>query len=143
MNFEISDLPKSLQAQARAKLGLIDKKPVEATPRTNKYNATPTTRQGIKFSSKSEAKRFDDLKLLEQSGEIQNLELQPSFQIIKSQTHSGKKYRGAKYTADFKYIENGKVVIEEFKGFRDKTYILRLKMFLEKHPDIIFKETKS
>lgn len=107
----------------------------------NKYKNIYCTVDNIWFPSIGEANRYRDLKLLERAGEIKDLKRQPKFQIIKPFEHSGIKYRGAKYTADFQYTENGKTVVEEFKGFRDKTYVLRLKMFLTEHPEIQFKET--
>ena len=49
---------------------------------TNKYKNKKTTINGIKFDSKLEAKRFTELKLLEKSGLIEDLKLQPSFELI-------------------------------------------------------------
>ena len=109
----------------------------------SKYNSKKTEIDGIEFASKGESKRYEKLKDLEQSGLIQDLTLQPSFELIKPFTHSGKKYRGAKYTADFRYLENGEVVIEEFKGFRTQAYILRVKLFLSLYKNITFKEVKK
>ena len=48
----------------------------------NKYKAVKTTIDGITFDSKREAKRYTELKLLEKSGMITHLELQPKYDII-------------------------------------------------------------
>ncbi|MDD3747626.1 MAG: DUF1064 domain-containing protein, partial [Anaerostipes sp.] len=45
--------------------------------RYSKYGARKTVIDGITFDSKREAKRYQELKLLEQAGEISYLELQP------------------------------------------------------------------
>ena len=43
-----------------------------------KYHNKKTIVQGITFDSKLEAKRFQELKLLERAREIEDLQLQPS-----------------------------------------------------------------
>ena len=48
-----------------------------------KYNAKRTTVDGITFASKLEAERFQQLRLLEMSGQISGLMLQVEFQILK------------------------------------------------------------
>lgn len=100
-----------------------------------KYFAKSCELDGIKFASKKEAARYAELKLLEQVGEIKNLELQPSFEIIPKQKHQGKAIRAAKYTADFKYEEKGEKIVEEVKGFVTVDYVLRKKLFILNYGD--------
>ena len=64
----------------------------------HKYRAVKTTVDGITFDSKKEAKRYTELKLLEKSGMITHLELQPTYQI----TVNGVDI--CKYKADFRYF---------------------------------------
>ena len=64
----------------------------------SKYKAVKTTIDGITFDSKREAKRYTELKVLEKSGMITHLELQPEYQI----TINGAKI--CKYKADFRYF---------------------------------------
>lgn len=45
----------------------------------NKYSNKITLVDGIKFDSKAEAKRYKELKLMEQAGLIKSLVLQPKF----------------------------------------------------------------
>ena len=48
------------------------------------------------------------------------------------------------YTADFKYIKNGEIWVEELKSkFTSKLtdYRIRIKLFLYKYPDVNFIET--
>lgn len=97
---------------------------------------------GIKFQSRKEANRYCELKLLERSGKIKNLELQKTFELIPTQrepetmTKTGKVRQGkvieqsVKYVADFVYTENGKTVVEDTKGFRTKDYIIKRKLML-------------
>ena len=48
----------------------------------NKYRNIKTEVDGIKFDSKREAQRYQELKLLEKGGVISNLELQPKFELL-------------------------------------------------------------
>ncbi len=45
---------------------------------------------GIRFDSMKEGRRYNELKLLERGGEIQNLELQPRFVLQESFKRDGK-----------------------------------------------------
>lgn len=88
----------------------------------SKYQAVKTVVDGIKFDSKKEAARYVDLKLLERGGVIEDLTLQPRFDFA---------CNGVKicfYKADFRYFENGKVIIEDVKGFKTPMYNLKKKM---------------
>lgn len=60
------------------------------------------------FASKTEAIRAGELHLLERAGEISDLEYQPKFLLSKTPKVT--------YTADFRYLENGKVIVEDCKG---------------------------
>ncbi|WP_416330616.1 DUF1064 domain-containing protein, partial [[Clostridium] innocuum] len=51
-------------------------------PKKSKYGAVKTEVDGIKFDSKHEALRYQELRLLEQAGEITNLRLQVPFELI-------------------------------------------------------------
>lgn len=91
-------------------------------------NAKKTQVDGILFDSKAEAKRYCELKWLQQSGEIQKLELQPRFEFIINGTKCGH------YTADFRYIENGQSVVEEVKGREAKDFRLRWRITQAMYP---------
>jgi len=88
----------------------------------SKYNAVKSVVDGIKFDSKKEARRYSQLKLMEKSGVISELSLQPRFDLIVN----GKKC--GFYKADFRYIENGKEVIEDVKGMLTPVYRLKKKL---------------
>lgn len=122
----------------------------------NKYGNKKVTVDGIEFDSRKEAKRYCELKLLERAGEISGLELQKEFELVPAQYENvsreeyikskGKKTRGkcieraVEYKADFVYIENGIIVVEDTKGMRTKDYIIKRKLMLWVH-GIKIKET--
>lgn len=112
--------------------------------RTNKYHSKKTTVDGIRFDSKKEAKRYQDLKMLEDLGIISSLRLQVPFELIPSQFETvtdakGRKKkrcveRSVKYKADFVYIDSdGNQVVEDTKSQKTKTkdYIIKRKLMLQ------------
>ena len=95
------------------------------------------------FDSKKEYKRYNELLLLQKSGQIQDLQTQVKFVLIPSQyevigvTRSGKEIRRCierecSYIADFVYTMNGEMVVEDTKGFKTKDYIIKRKLMLQK-----------
>ena len=108
----------------------------------NKFRAVKTVVDGVKFDSKGEARRFCDLKIMERVGEISDLSLQPEFVLQEAFTDSsGVKHREIKYRADFKYLEGGKWVIEDFKGVQTVEFRLKKKLFLKRYPEFVFRVT--
>lgn len=105
-----------------------------------KYNNKKITVDGIIFDSKAEARRYRELLLLIKSGQITELELQPEYLLQKPFKHNGKSYRAIKYTPDFRYIKDGKIIVEEVKGFADTAYKIRKKLFLFLNQDLVFHE---
>lgn len=94
----------------------------------NKYRAVPTVIDGIRFASKAEARRYGELKLLERGGKIKHIEMQMRFPLDVSYKFGGEKTIGH-YVADFYYLQNGKEVIEDVKGFRTPLYKWKKKHF--------------
>lgn len=71
------------------------------------------------------------------NGTINDLVLQKPFELIPKQ----KGERAVKYMADFYYTTpDGKIVVEDTKGFRTKDYIIKRKLFKLRYPDITFIE---
>jgi hypothetical protein len=102
----------------------------------SKYRAVPTVIHGVRFASKAEARRYQELLLLGMAGEIRNLELQPRFPL-----HVGGVKVGD-YVADFRYEEKRNVmcfegvgpiyykwfdVVEDVKGVRTPVYRMKKK----------------
>lgn len=115
----------------------------------NKYRNKKTVVDGITFDSRKEAKRYNELKLLQMGKIISGLELQKSFELIPAQyeeveTVTPKKQikkikkrlieRPVNYIADFCYRDdNGNYIVEDTKGKRTKEYIIKRKLMLYIH----------
>lgn len=97
---------------------------------SHKYNAIPTTVDGIRFASKREARRYLELKLLQKAGQISDLKLQPRFPLMAASTTGT--VAGAlrelpvigHYVADFAYVDErtGQRIIEDVKGVKTAMY---------------------
>jgi len=100
-----------------------------------KYRNIPTPRQvgnvTVTFSSKKEANRYDELLLMLNAGEIKKLKIQPQFTLQEAFTQpDGKKISAIRYTADFSYIQDGKLVIEDVKSTATKSTDYKIKKVL-------------
>lgn len=93
----------------------------------SKYNAQKETVDGITFASKKEARRYRQLLLMERANAIQDLKLQITFPLVKKSAYG----REIKYIADFVYYENGKLVVEDTKGYRTDVYKLKKRLMAE------------
>lgn len=100
----------------------------------HKYHAKATEVDGIRFQSQREARRYGELKLLQQVGRIRDLRLQPAYPL-----HIVKLYRNgwpieiatvSTYIGDFEYTDcqSGEIVTEDAKGFKTETYRLKRKL---------------
>ena len=86
------------------------------------------------YASKREARRAQELKLLERIGDISELREQVPFELLPSMSRAdGSKERSTKYIADFVYEENGAQIVEDCKGCKTDVYILKRKMMLFLH----------
>jgi len=93
------------------------------------------------YDSKKENARANELKLLERAGHISKLCEQVTFELQPSFKCDGKAERAIKYIADFVYQKDGKLVVEDVKGFKTDVYKIKRKMLLFKYSDITFIET--
>lgn len=107
----------------------------------NKYKAKKAVIDGIVFDSRKEAKRYTELKKLEEMGSIRNLSLQvqfelvPSFEIIID--GKKRKRRPITYVADFVYYKGNEKVIEDVKGLRTPVYKIKKKLFEYRYHETI------
>jgi dsDNA-binding SOS-regulon protein len=90
-----------------------------------KYKNIRTETDGITFDSKAEARRYDELKLLLQSGDIIGFNRQPSF-VLDNQ--------GTRYRPDFIVADKNGVWVEDVKGVETPVFKLKRKMWTEKYP---------
>lgn len=116
-----------------------------------KYGNKKVEIDGIEFDSKKEARRYWELKLLQRAGKISDLQLQREFELIPAQYETyprygktGKRLQDGKrcieksctYKADFCYMQDGKLVVEDVKGYRDPAsagyakFIIKRKLLL-------------
>lgn len=96
----------------------------------NKYGARKLTApDGQVFDSVKEYHRWGCLRLLERAGEIKDLKRQVKFELIPKQEGE----RACNYIADFTYMENGKLVVEDCKGFKTDVYKIKKKLMLMEH----------
>lgn len=93
-----------------------------------KYRNVPTVVDGVSFASKAEARRWGELRLLERAGEIADLQVQPSFDLIVNGV------KVCRYVADFGYLEvNGPRIVEDVKSpatAANPVYRLKKKLLL-------------
>jgi hypothetical protein len=100
-----------------------------------KYRNKPTTVDGIRFASMKEARRWDELKLLERAGEIADLKRQQPFAL---------KVNGrliCTYVADavFRDVKTGETVIEDVKSpitRKNPTYRIKAKLMAALHGEV-------
>lgn len=102
----------------------------------NKYGAEPTQcSQGHKHASKREAKRCDELHLLQRAGAISDLEIEPTFKfVIEGKPLLMGNRQQARYRPDFIYVENGRYVAEDVKGVEVRDFPLRAALFRNLFP---------
>jgi hypothetical protein len=99
--------------------------------KTQKYHAEPQKTADGYFASKAELKRWRELCLMQQCGDIRDLVRQPSFPLW-TMSLAGQRVpvmigaRKAKYIADFSYHEReGHFVVEDVKGVDTPTSKLK------------------
>jgi len=105
--------------------------------KSNKFKAKKVRLDGYVFDSKKEAAYYQKLKLRLKAGEITDLEIKPIYEL---RGYGGKKI--CKMIPDFRYRENGILIIDEVKSKITITPVYRLKkkLLLDNHPNIIFRE---
>lgn len=116
MGIDVKDLPPAYQAQALRKWADAERKkgrgaaPSPAAPQKGgKFHNRKDERDAasgavLRFDSRKEARRFDELSAMLQAGEIRELKLQPSFTRREAYTTvEGVRVRAIRYQADFAY----------------------------------------
>lgn len=104
----------------------------------SKYNARRTACQhGHSHASAREARRCHELHLLFRAGQIDALVVEPTYELhVGGQAIVMGNGHRAKYRPDFTYLENGKVVAEDVKGFIVRDFPLRAAIFRHCYPEI-------
>lgn len=107
--------------------------------RGNKYSAKQTAcRAGHAHPSKKEARRCNDLHLLQNAGEISDLEIGRRFFFeVNGRPLLHDNGRRAVYTPDFVYRQRGgQLTAEDSKGMRVRDWPLRKALFRACYPHI-------
>lgn len=115
----------------------------------SKYgNIKRRTADGILHDSTKEARRWNELKLLERAGHITGLQRQVKYILVPKQEvayerispKTGKRLKDGvrtleqecAYVADFVYqdAKSGELIVEDTKGVKTKEYIIKRKLML-------------
>lgn len=89
-----------------------------------KFRNQPVELDGHRFASKAEARRYQELKLMERAGEIAELQLQPRFKLMVGEHHV------CTYVGDFHYLDvkAGVYKTEDVKGFQTDAFRIKAKL---------------
>lgn len=91
----------------------------------HKFGAIRTEIDGIKFDSKKEAKRYQELLFLQKTGEVLFFLRQTPFHLP----------GGTKYLCDFVvFWKNGDITFEDVKGMKTPMYSLKKKQVEALYP---------
>jgi hypothetical protein len=119
--------------------------PAVKPAKPSKYRNTKCEHNGIKFDSQLERSHWFHLIQQQAAGLISDLRLQVPFVLTeRKQRDDGTWERKSTYVADFTYIRDGKLVVEDVKSEatrKNRTYIQKRKQMLDKH-GITVKEIK-
>lgn len=99
-----------LPQELREQLGKL------SVPRANKYGAKKKEVDGHVFDSQKEAARYLVLKAQEEAGEISDLILQHEIMLQAGFVYRGEKVQPITYSADFAFVENGILHIQDLKS---------------------------
>ncbi|MCL6240642.1 DUF1064 domain-containing protein [Acinetobacter amyesii] len=101
----------------------------------SKYNAQRIEKDGMKFDSVKEYKRYIELTALMQRGEISELKCQVKFVLAPKVKLEGEKRAKPelRYFADFTYLSNGELIVEDVKSavtrklqsYRNKKHLMK------------------
>lgn len=96
---------------------------------SSKYRAKRTvTADGASFPSRLEARRWEQLQLLEASGLLTNLSRQPKVLLTDAEIV---------YHPDFRYTEGGRTVFEETKGLDTEGWLIKRKLWRVYGPGVL------
>lgn len=120
------------------------------TYKSKYYNIKTRTSDGLVFDSHKEARRWEELLLLQKAGKIVELRRQVAYELIPAQYETYERFtkkgvrlkdgrrlleRSVEYKADFVYtdVESGENIVEDAKGVKCKEYIIKRKLMLAIH----------
>lgn len=100
----------------------------------NKYHAKKVKTEDGVFDSIKEYRRWQQLKLMQERGEIKLLQRQVKYELIPLQKINGKTIeRACNYLADYVYTQDGDIIVEDVKSEitrKKPEYIIKRKLML-------------
>jgi len=105
--------------------------------RWNKYGAKKTWKDNILFDSKLESSIYEQLKILQQAGQINDLELQKEFVINVNEKQI------CIYIADFVFKVKDKTVVADAKGVLTDVFKLKWKLMAAVYPQFDYRIFKK
>ncbi len=132
MKLEYLSEPAQRQVLQKLALQQQEKPSKYRNQKDERITASGTT---LRFDSRKEARRFDELSALQRVGSISGLKLQPQFTLQEAYTTpEGVRVRAIRYQADFSYSRDGKAVVEDVKSdaTRTRVYEMKKKLLREK-----------
>lgn len=112
----------------------------------NKYHAIKTELDGVDFDSKFEAQKWQELKMLEHTGIIKDLQRQVRFILLEGYTNNkGEKIRPISYIADFVYtdIKKKQKIVMDTKGLETEVFRIKKKLFENRYHEYLFLVVKK
>ena len=114
------------------------------------YNKRTIASDGNVFDSVKEARRWEQLLLLQKADKINSLRRQVAYELLPNQYETYERYsksgkrlkdgtrlveRKVEYVADFVYTitETGENIVEDTKGVKTKDYIIKRKLLYAVH----------
>ncbi|WP_249277503.1 DUF1064 domain-containing protein [Pandoraea sp. PE-S2R-1] len=103
-----------------------------AAKKPSKYRNEKCVVDGIKFDSRKEARRWQQLVLMRDAGEITDLERQVVYVLAPAVRINGRLAPPLRYIADFVYERGDKTIVEDVKGmitpeYRIKRHLMAVK----------------
>jgi len=131
-------------SQPRRVVSVTEGRALLKRAKPSKYKSRKTTVDGIVFDSAKEARRYQELRLLNKAGQIRNLHRQFDFEL-QTVGSDRRVHVVAYYIADFVYHERTAEgawvrVVEDCKGYRTAMYRLKAK-WLKLQDGITIRET--
>lgn len=104
---------------------------VAKADKPNKYRNKRCVIDGIKFDSQKEGARYGILRLMERKGEITQLQLQVTYNLVVNGILV------CKYRCDFEYVRDGVKITEDVKGKLTREYIIKRNLMKACHRIVI------
>lgn len=106
----------------------------------SKYHNRRVKADGYTFDSQAEYRRYQELRLLEQAGDIDSLRVHHRWTVfVAFKDRDGKRHRAVVYEDDFSYREGSRWIVEDVKGVRTAVFRIKEKLFRHRFPGVDFR----